>query len=412
MIYSRGPTSYRRCRGFSYRPWQARRQSGPLTDAVRIINREPLEARRDVSDGFAAGSKSDEEPPAPSGRGRKVLIPTIITLAALIFLASIFTGIWTDRLWFKAGDYSGVYSTLLGTRIVLFLIFGIFFGGVVLGSVYLAYRLRPSMSEGGRISDPVARYRDGIDPVRKPLFIVLALALVGFSGAVAVGKWETYLMWRNGDSFGTVDEYFGKDVGFFVFDYPWYRFLASYGFALLIVAMILTALVYYLSVGISVPFLVSKVTAPARIHLSIMIGVFMRLKAFAYWLDRYGFATSEGALHTGISYSDAHARIPSKNILIVIALICAILFFVNAVRGSWMLPGIGVGLLLLSSILIGGIWPAIMQSFQVNPSEQDKEAPYIKKNITATRNAYDIADQKIDEYEASTCVGATVLREA
>lgn len=365
-----------------------------------------------MSDGFAAGSKSEEEPPAPSGRGRKVLIPTIITLAALIFLASIFTGIWTDRLWFKAVDYSSVYSTLLGTRIVLFLIFGLFFGGVVLGSVYLAYHLRPSMSDRARISDPVARYRDGIDPVRKPLFIVLALALVGFSGAVAVGKWETFLMWRNGDSFGTVDEYFGKDIGFFVFDYPWYRFLASYGFALLIVATILTALVYYLYGAISFQARVRKVTTAARIHLSIMIGIFMLLKAFAYWLDRYGFATSDGSLHTGISYTDAHARIPSKNILIVIALICAILFFVNAVRGSWMLPGIGVGLLLLSSILIGGIWPAIMQSFQVKPSEQDKEEPYIENNITATRKAYDIADVKVDDYEATTTVGTSELRES
>ncbi|UPK73974.1 UPF0182 family protein [Nocardioidaceae bacterium SCSIO 66511] len=365
-----------------------------------------------MSDGFAAGSKRDEEPPTSSGRGRRVLIPTIITLAALIFLASIFTGIWTDRLWFQALDYSSVYSTLLGTRVLLFIVFGVVFAGVVLGSVYLAYRCRPPLGAQSRISDPVARYRDGIDPVRKPLFIVLGIALVGFSGAVAVGKWETYLLWRNGGSFGTEDEYFGKDIGFFVFDYPWFRFLASYGFALLIVALILTALVYYLYGAISFQARVSKVSTAARIHLSIMIGVFMLLKAFAYWLDRYGFATADGSLHTGISYTDAHARIPSKNILIVIALICAILFFVNAVRGSWMLPGIGVGLLLLSSILIGGIWPAIMQSFQVKPSEQDKESPYIEKNITATRDAYDISDVKVDDYDARSSIAPSELRES
>ncbi|UYM06083.1 UPF0182 family membrane protein [Solicola gregarius] len=365
-----------------------------------------------MSDGFAAGSKSDEEPPASTGRGRRVLIPTIITLAVLIFLASIFTGIWTDRLWFQALDYGSVYSTLLGTRVVLFLIFGLVFAGVVLGSVYLAYRCRPPLAGQARISDPVARYRDGIDPVRKPLFIVLGIALVGFSGAVAVGKWETYLLWRNGGSFGQDDEYFGKDIGFFVFDYPWFRFLASYGFALLIVAMILTALVYYLYGAISFQARVSKVSTAARVHLSIMIGVFMLLKAFAYWLDRYGFATADGSLHTGISYTDAHARIPSKNILIVIALICAILFFVNAVRGSWMLPGIGVGLLLLSSILIGGIWPAIMQSFQVKPSEQDKESPYIEKNITATRDAYDIGQVQVEDYDATTTVDSAELRES
>ncbi|MGH3358694.1 MAG: UPF0182 family protein, partial [Nocardioidaceae bacterium] len=335
-----------------------------------------------------------------------------MTLAVLIFLASIFTGIWTDRLWFESVDYSSVFGTLLRTRILLFLVFGVVFAGAAMGSVYVAYRCRPPMVGRARLSDPVARYRDGIDPVRRPLFIVLGIALVGFSGAVAVGKWETYLLWRNGGSFGQADEYFGRDIGFFVFDYPWYRFLASYGFALLIVTLILTALVYYLYGAISFQASARKVSTAARIHLSVMIGVFMLLKAFAYWLDRYGFATSDGSLHTGISYTDANARIPSKNILIVIALICAILFFANAVRGSWTLPGIGVGLLLLSSILIGGIWPAVMQSFQVQPSEQDKEAPYINRNITATREAYDVDDVKVQSYSAETSIGTSELRES
>ena len=59
----------------------------------------------------------------------------------------------------------------------------------------------------------------------------------------------------------------------------------------------------------------------------------------------------------------------------IIAIICALLFFGNVFRPGWMLPVLGLGLLILSAILIGGIWPAIVQRFQVKPSEPDKEAP-------------------------------------
>src|SRR5262245_63305211 len=117
-------------------------------------------------------------------------------------------------------------------------------------------------------------------------------------------------------------------------------------------------------------------------------------------------------LCTCCSYPDAHAVIPSKNILIIIALICAVLFFVNAIRRSWLLPGIGLGLLVLSSILIGGLWPAIMQSFQVKPSEPDKEGPYIQNNITATREAYGLKNVEVRQYDANTDLSQSELAAA
>ena len=139
-------------------------------------------------------------------------------------------------------------------------------------------------------------------------------------------------------------------------------------------------------------------TNAAQVHLSVLLGLFMLLKAVAYWLDRYGLAIYDGTLITGITYTDVHAVLPSKNILMIISIICALLFFGNVFRPSWMLPGAGLGLLVLSAILIGGIWPAIVQRFQVKPSEPDKEAPYIARNITATRDAYDLNDVQVKQY--------------
>ena len=113
----------------------------------------------------------------------------------------------------------------------------------------------------------------------------------------------------------------------------------------------------------------------------MLLGVFVLAKAADYWLDRFDLVTSPAALITGMTYTDDHAVLPAKNILMGIAVICAVLFFLNVWRRTWLLPSVGLALLALSAILLGLIWPGIVQQFQVKPSEADKEAPYIEKNI-------------------------------
>ena len=112
-----------------------------------------------------------------------------------------------------------------------------------------------------------------------------------------------------------------------------------------------------------------------------------------------------------LGYTDIQAQLPSRTILTFIALICALLFFANVWRRSWMLPGMGLGLLVLSAVLLGGVWPLIVQQFQVSPNEADKEADYIARNIEATRDAFDIADVQTTVYPATTQVTAGQLAE-
>lgn len=94
--------------------------------------------------------------------------------------------------------------------------------------------------------------------------------------------------------------------------------------------------------------------------------------------------------------------LPARNILVGVALICAVLFFLNVWRRTWQLPSVGLALLALSAVLLGMIWPAIVQNVQVDPSEADKENPYLQKNIDATRAAYGLSDVETAEYSASS----------
>src|SRR5699024_5989348 len=127
-------------------------------------------------------------------RRRKVLVPTIVTVALLLFLGSIFTSVYTDRLWYKSVGYNDVFRTVLLTRVGMFLVLGLLFAGVVVLSIYLAYRFRP-VSMPMRRDDPASRYRQVLTPILKPVLVALGLVLTAFAGAVSAGQWKTFQLW-------------------------------------------------------------------------------------------------------------------------------------------------------------------------------------------------------------------------
>ncbi|ANS67814.1 integral membrane protein [Streptomyces lincolnensis] len=352
----------------------------------------------------------------PSRRVRTLLM-TLGVLAVLGMAFTMFAGFWTDWLWYRSVNYSSVFTTTLWTKIGLFFVFGLLMAFAVGFNIWLAHRLRPPLSAMSMEQQSLDRYRMGISPYKKWLLLGIT-SLVGLiAGASASGQWRTWLMWVNGVPFHQKDPQFHLDVSFYAFDLPWYRFLLGFGFAAAILSVIAAALTHYLYGGLRVTSPGARATAAATGHLSVLLGIFVALKAVAYWLDRYGLAVKSSDFKatdnwTGLRYVDANAYLPAKTILFCIAVICALLFFATLWRRTWQLPVIGFGLMVLSAILIGGLYPAIVQKFQVQPNEQAKEAPYVAKNLKATREAYGIDDAKVTEYAGkSTTTDKTKLRD-
>jgi len=153
------------------------------------------------------------------------------------------------------------------------------------------------------------------------------------------------------------------------------------------------------------------VSPAARAHLSVLVGLIVLLKAFAYYLDRYGLAFSDRGFVQGPGYTDVNAVLPAKNILIGIAAICALLFFANIVVRNILLPAGALALLVVSAVVIGGIYPAYTQQFRVRPNEVQREAPFIERNIAATRTAYGIDDTEVQDYRASQDVSPDQLEQ-
>ena len=354
-------------------------------------------------------------PVAQAPRKGRVLLPTIIVLAVIVIGFVIFTSFYTDWLWFESVAKTEVFTITLTTRLALFASFGLTMAFVLAGTLWIAYRFRPRVPLLTQEQASLERYRMSLDPYRILITTAIAVFIGLLSGISAASEWGTFLRWQNSTDFGITDPQFGLDVSFYTFIYPFLRFVLGFAFTVVILALGLALAAHYLYGGVRLQPPGDRMSRAAQVHLSGLIALLLLLKAAAYWLDRFGLMVKSESLvqgFTGMKYADVNAVVPALQILTFVALITATLFIVNMVIQNWVIPLLGLGLLVLTSILVGGVYPAIVQQFQVRPSELVREQPYIERNITATRSAYGIADANIEEYAGTVEVPSEAVVQA
>jgi uncharacterized protein len=334
-------------------------------------------------------------------RWTRYALPVLLAAVAFIVILAVAAGIWTDFLWFRSVRYTSVFDTTYGVKWALFGVAAVFMMAVIGLNIWLAYRLRPEHRPPSTEQQGLEAYRLVIDP-RRRLVGGVVVGLIGLiSGLAASGSWRTWLLFANRTTFGVRDPQFHMDLSFFIFDYPFIRMVLSFLFAAVLLSLLFGGAVHYLYGGVRIQLHGERATPRARAHLFILVGTFMLLKAVAYWVDRYGIDFSQrGVVQTGASYTDVNAVLPAKTVLAVIAVICAALFFAGAIRRNVMLPAVGFGLLVLSAVIIGGVYPAIVQQFVVKPNELAKERPYLSREISSTRLAYGLTHVEVTPYSA------------
>ncbi|MGI9144209.1 MAG: UPF0182 family membrane protein [Candidatus Planktophila sp.] len=343
-------------------------------------------------------------------RRRRGPLPIVIAILVVASVALVsLSGFYADWLWFKSVNFTEVWSTILLTKATVFIAAGLATSLVITSNIYIAFRKRPLYVPLTVEADNLERYRSQIEPIRRIVLIGLSLVLFYFGGSSTSQLWDTWLLFKNSTPFGVTDAQFGLDISFFAFKLPMYQALVAWGISTLVFAIIGSAIVHYLYGGIRPQVAQERTTITARVQLSVLLGLVVLLKAGAYWLDRYALALKDNKLITGLTYTDVNALLPAKAILAGIALICSLLFFANIVRKSWLLPAAGTALLVVSSVLIAGIYPAAIQQFQVKPSESSKEAPFIQRNIDATRDAFGLSAVEVKDFQATLNASAGQL---
>ncbi|HEY3437250.1 MAG TPA: UPF0182 family protein, partial [Actinotalea sp.] len=353
--------------------------------------------------------------PAPRAprpkRRRGALGPTIAIVVALGIALTITAQLWTEVLWYQQVGYFEVLRTEWLTRAGLFVAGFAIMWVAVYAALAVGYRSRPVYAPSTPEQASLDQYREMVEPLRRLAMVVAPALLAFFAGAAAGAQWDHILLWINGGSFGVRDPQYGLDLSFFMFALPALRFLVSFLMTVAVLAGIAGLATQYLYGGLRLAGPGERTTRAARIQLGVTAAVIMLLIGANYWLDRYSLLNDSGGTVKGASYSDVNAVLPAKFILTVAAVLVAITFLIAAARGTWRIPAVGVALMVVSAIAIGGIYPAVVQRFQVVPNAQELEAEYIQRNIDATKSAFGLDDVEITPYNAKLVAQAGALRQ-
>jgi uncharacterized membrane protein (UPF0182 family) len=359
-------------------------------------------------------------PPAPAGLpvgGPRPLARWIQVLcglfAALLLVAAAVIWTTTDYLWFRKLGFAEVFRVSYGVRWAMFGVAGGFVALVTGFSAALARALPPPQpaqpSQPFQPAQPLllpdllapsrlARTRMAVDQNWGRLLggtLLLTGVLAGLAGS---RSWATWVQFAHRTSFGRRDPQFHLDISFFVFVYPFLRLVLAFLFVAVLLALAAATAVHVLYGGLRFRPGDTQVTPAARAQLFGLLGFFMLLKAAAYWLDRYGIESSaHDVISGGASYTAVHAVLPAKTTLAVIAVLCAGLFFAAAAaaRHDPLLPTVGLGLLVLSAVLLGGVYPAVVEQFSVKPHELARETPYLERQLSSTRLAFGLTRVRV-----------------
>ncbi len=353
-----------------------------------------------------------EPSPRRRRRARWWLLGLVVVLIVLLVSLRSLAGIYTDSLWFDSVNYHDVFSTLLLVKLGLFGVFGAIFFAVLWINLVVCDRIAGHDVVLAQDDELVRRYQQFVRPYAGRIYVAIAfvLALIGASGTI--GQWNNWILFLHGGNFGVTDPQFHKDIGFYVFKLPFLTFVVDWTLAILIVTLAVVVVFHYLNGGIQPQRGVPRVRPPVKAHVSVLLALIALDKAAGYVLQRWSLVNSQDGYVNGAGYTDVHARLPAETLLIWVSVFAAAILLFNIRRQGWTLPVLAIGIWAFVALVVGIIYPALLQALKVTPAQSSLEAPYIQRNITATRDAYGLNHVTVHSFPANTSISAGQLTAA
>ena len=144
---------------------------------------------------------------APQFNFKRRVGPLQITIAILVVIGLALvsmSGFYADWLWFKSVNFTSVWSTVLMTKVVLFVAEGLFTSTLILLNVVIAYKRRPLYVPMTVEADNLERYRGQIEPIKRWVVLGLGAALFYFAGTSGSMLWSTSMVENSRKRFSVV----------------------------------------------------------------------------------------------------------------------------------------------------------------------------------------------------------------
>ena len=337
------------------------------------------------------------------------LLSGLALLVILLVVVQGLAGFYTNFLWYHWNGLGAVWRTVTWTKVVLATVFVVLAFALLSTSFWLVDKIAPRAMFMAPDTELVRRYQAVVGPharaARNLAAFLIALAL----GTGASGQWRNWLLFEHAVPFGRRDPLFGRDASFFVFRLPFLSWLVDWVLVALLVTLVLTAVDHLLNGAIRIQSS-PRIEPRALAHLSLLLGLMALVKAWSYYyVARYALDLSTRGVVRGAGYTDVHVRMPALTLLSVVSLVAFVLLIVNVYQRTWVLPAVAFGLWAFIALVIGIIYPGLVQAFRVTPSQSKLEQPYIERNIAATRYAMGISGVREHELPANQDLTRSVL---
>ena len=338
-----------------------------------------------------------------------LLVPlAIVVIVILLVLVSRF---FTEYLWFQEVGFTNVFWTRIWARLAVMAGAGVVFFGIFYGNLRLARHFVPKVRRAQVAESDVYDLVETPPKGSKRLILAVSIVLAVIFALGYGGSWTKIWLYFQQSDFGFTAPVFDRDASFFVFTLPFAEMVLTFVMVAFLFSFI-GALVIYITNGAFVVEGRSLRASPhVKAHLSVIFAVAMLGKAVDYFLGVWGLAYSERGAAFGPGYTDVTVQMPVLRFLAIVAVIAAVLFLVNIYFKGWRLPALAIGLLFVTWLFAGQIYPAIVQQYRVSPTEIEKESPYIANNIEATRWAFGLNEVEAASFPANVNLDQEALQE-
>jgi uncharacterized membrane protein (UPF0182 family) len=332
----------------------------------------------------------------------------ILLLVAIVLAISFSTLIHllTESWWFEAVGFQAVFQTQLlwqiGLALGTFLIYSLFIG--------LNYQVAMALSQNRPFSVIVrGQFRTYGDEIVHGAVLLGTLVIALWATGRTLPNWTMVLRFFNATSVGTIDPVYQQDLGFYLFQLPFWESLHQWLVYLGVSGLGVALLVYFLK-GL-IPLgrgWRNGIYRNIPIHLGILLTALILLGSVHFWLERYELLYSPSGVVFGAGYADLHGRLAAYWIMSFATLALGGLLLISFWRSSALLF-YGVLMYLGIWILAMEVYPGLQQQFEVEPNELTKEAPYIVHNINLTRSAYQLDQVQRQDYQVQNALNRSIL---
>lgn len=354
----------------------------------------------------------------------QLIIGAIVLFALFVVLGS--ADFVTEWMWFESLAVSSVFLTVIWARVGLFAFGALLFLGLFAVNVATARRLARTYTAPPRRLAPASPWEDLLAQLGGQIgtrgeyaglirasIVIAGLFFALLMGLVASGNWLLVLQVANMSPFGTVDPAFGMDIGFYVFQMPAFRALEGWLFTALILVTLsvvgVYALVFTYVLGVNWAQVGTWLPRAVKGHLLSLAAIGFMLIAANHILDLFDLVRSTRGAAYGASYTDLTAQRWAQYILAIAALGAAVLCVANSAASGFRLAIIGASVWGVALVLVGGVFPALVQNLDVKPNELDRERPYIAANIQHTRQAFALDRVEEIEFPAEDAVTSAAM---